>query len=129
MRAFAVRSIAPLALCTVLFLSLFLHPTVASPFPPLTNDTLFSGPSDVLLQRRDGAVLRIMPLGASITAGDYDPPDDKSENGYRKPLRDHLRANGWQVNMVGQFQRGTMSDNVGHRGPPLLPIHKALARG
>lgn len=56
--------------------------------------------------------LRIMPLGASITAGDPSPPDDDSNNGYRKFLRDKLRSEGWKVNMVGNFRRGEMSDNA-----------------
>ena len=120
MRGIPVASMAPLALCTALLLSLFLCTAVASPFSLLTNNTLFSGSTDVVLHRRDGAWLRIMPLGASITAGDFDPPDDPSGNGYRKPLRDQLRADGWNVNMVGQFQSGNMSDKVGTR-EPLLP--------
>jgi hypothetical protein len=41
--------------------------------------------------------LRIMPLGASITQGVGSSPQD----GYRKPLRDHLRSLGYKVNMVG----------------------------
>lgn len=55
--------------------------------------------------------LRIMPLGASITAGTNGPPGSDG-NGYRKFLRDKLRLDGWQVNMVGTFQHGTMNDNV-----------------
>ena len=35
--------------------------------------------------------LRVMPLGASITAGQ----GSKDNNGYRKFLRDALRADGW----------------------------------
>jgi hypothetical protein len=54
--------------------------------------------------------LRIMPLGASITAGEFSPSPEK--NGYRKFTRDQLRINGWKVNMVGNFKRGTMKDNV-----------------
>lgn len=56
--------------------------------------------------------LRIMPLGASITAGVPQPPDDDSKNGYRKLLRDKLRFDGWKVNMVGNFNSGSMRDNV-----------------
>jgi hypothetical protein len=41
--------------------------------------------------------LRIMPLGASIVAGSRSTPQD----GFRKPLRDHLRSLGFKVNMVG----------------------------
>lgn len=46
--------------------------------------------------------LRIMPLGASITAGYGTNP----QNGYRKPLRDQLRWRGWPVNMVGSQADG-----------------------
>jgi hypothetical protein len=67
-----------------------------------------------LLRRADPRefYLRIMPLGASITAGDPSPPDDDSNNGYRKFLRDKLRSEGWKVNMVGNSRRGKMNDNV-----------------
>jgi lysophospholipase L1-like esterase len=46
--------------------------------------------------------LRIMPLGASITAGVGTDP----QNGYRKPLRDQLRWKGWPVNMIGSQADG-----------------------
>ena len=60
--------------------------------------------------------LRIMPLGASIIAGDYSPPE---KNGYRKFTRDKLRSDGWKVNMVGNFNQGSMSDNVRVPGRPI----------
>lgn len=56
--------------------------------------------------------LRIMPLGASITAGNPAAPGDDENNGYRKNLRDKLRFDGWKVNMVGRLNRGNMADNV-----------------
>lgn len=31
---------------------------------------------------------------------------------YRKPLRDKLRSEGWEVDMVGSKQGGSMVDNV-----------------
>jgi hypothetical protein len=52
--------------------------------------------------------LRILPLGASITQG----VDSTTGNGYRKPLRDQLRSQGWLVNMVGSKADGTMVNNV-----------------
>ena len=55
--------------------------------------------------------LRVMPLGASITAGTNGPPGN-DRNGYRKLLRDELVSQGWKVNMVGTFQSGTMNDKV-----------------
>ncbi|KAL5335544.1 hypothetical protein BJX70DRAFT_401448 [Aspergillus crustosus] len=62
-------------------------------------------------------LLRIMPLGASITAG-YGPP---IENGYRKPLRDQLRFRGWPVNMIGSLVGGDPAtfhnrQHEGHKG-------------
>jgi hypothetical protein len=43
--------------------------------------------------------LRIMPLGASIMGGHGSTPED----GFRKPLRDHLRSKGYKINMVGSM--------------------------
>ncbi|KAK8017500.1 hypothetical protein PG993_013826 [Apiospora rasikravindrae] len=58
--------------------------------------------------------LRVMPLGASITQG----IKSSDGNGYRKHIRDQLRFAGWNVNMVGSKQDGTMNDrdNEGHPG-------------
>ncbi|KAG2421540.1 hypothetical protein HFD88_005515 [Aspergillus terreus] len=68
------------------------------------------------LQVRDGnrVALRIMPLGASITAG-YRSTDG---NGYRKYLWEQLRYEGWEVDMVGSLRSGDMQDNEneGHYG-------------
>ena len=55
-------------------------------------------------------LLRVMPLGASITVG-YMSSDG---NGYRKYLREQLRYAGWGVDMVGSLANGTMNDNVRH---------------
>lgn len=52
--------------------------------------------------------LRILPLGASITWGYL----SSTGNGYRKPLRDKLRFEGWEVDMVGSKSNGDMRDNV-----------------
>lgn len=51
--------------------------------------------------------LRIQPLGASLTWG----TGSESGNGYRKPLRDQLRFDGWNVNMIGSQRSGSMKDN------------------
>lgn len=58
--------------------------------------------------------LRILPLGASITWG----AQSSDGNGYRKDLRDQLRFEGWEVDMVGSVTHGTMADNdcEGHPG-------------
>lgn len=60
--------------------------------------------------------LRIMPLGASITRRDPHAPSDPHRNGYRKALRDKLRADGWKVNMVGNVNYGDMAGNVSRDG-------------
>jgi hypothetical protein len=52
--------------------------------------------------------LRILPLGASITWGQ----ESTDGNGYRKGLRDQLRFDGWNVNMVGSRVNGNMNDAV-----------------
>jgi hypothetical protein len=52
--------------------------------------------------------LRILPLGASITWGQA----SSDGNGYRKHLRDQIRFDGWNVNMVGSRTSGTMNDRV-----------------
>ena len=51
------------------------------------------------------ALVRIMPLGDSITQGDSD------HNTYRRPLWKSLRAEGYNVDFVGSLR-------VNHRGPP-----------
>ncbi|KAI0006972.1 SGNH hydrolase-type esterase domain-containing protein [Xylariaceae sp. FL0662B] len=58
--------------------------------------------------------LRILPLGASITWGLL----SSDGNGYRGPLREQLRLEGWPVNMVGTLTHGKMKDNnnEGHSG-------------
>lgn len=52
--------------------------------------------------------LKVWPLGASITWGQH----SQSGNGYRKPLRDELVSDGWDVDMVGTKNHGNMTDNV-----------------
>lgn len=53
-------------------------------------------------------LLRIMPLGASITNGYR----STGHNGYRNYIRQQLRYEGWNVEMVGSLRNGTMIDNV-----------------
>jgi hypothetical protein len=61
-----------------------------------------------LAKRADKVPLRILPLGASIVYGLL----SSKGNGFRKPLRDQLRFDGWQVNMVGTKANGNMADKV-----------------
>ncbi|UNI18483.1 hypothetical protein JDV02_004749 [Purpureocillium takamizusanense] len=87
-------------------------------------------------------LLRLMPLGGSITYG----LGSSHGNGYRQALRDLLVADGHPVQMVGSRRAGTMSDNAneGWRGftitqieakarryciPPLLPNLVTLNAG
>ncbi|KAK4222286.1 SGNH hydrolase-type esterase domain-containing protein [Podospora fimiseda] len=60
---------------------------------------------------------RILPLGASIVTGWGSTPHPNGY-GFRKPLRDSLRQDGWKVNMVGSRNIGPMVDNdvEGHPG-------------
>ncbi|UKZ74641.1 hypothetical protein TrVFT333_002311 [Trichoderma virens FT-333] len=72
--------------------------------------------------------LRIMPLGASITAG----VGTKPQNGYRKPLRDQLRWEGWPVNMIGSGSDGDPDkfkdrQHEGHPGWVVANMTKAAA--
>ncbi|KAF2471688.1 SGNH hydrolase [Lindgomyces ingoldianus] len=81
-----------------------------------STNGLFNFASDLhRRQSTDPEWLRIMPLGASIVAGVASSPSD----GFRKPLRDHLRSIGYKVNMVGsQFNMdGSMRDGD-HEGHP-----------
>ncbi|GAM42242.1 esterase family protein [Talaromyces pinophilus] len=69
--------------------------------------TVGTGPCIPIGNTFDPQMLRILPLGGSITWGQQSP----SGNGYRKYLRDALVSNGANVNMVGTIKHGTMDDN------------------
>ena len=58
--------------------------------------------------------LRLLPLGDSITYGQY----SSTNNGYRGPLRDELVHEGFSADFVGTLSAGTMNDNYneGHSG-------------
>ncbi|MEU4243175.1 SGNH/GDSL hydrolase family protein [Actinoplanes sp. NPDC026619] len=58
-------------------------------------------------------VLRVMPLGDSLTFGKRDP----AENGYRATLHDWLTATGVPVDFVGSQKNGTGAD-TDHEGHP-----------
>ncbi|KAK5674489.1 Glucan endo-1,3-alpha-glucosidase agn1 [Elasticomyces elasticus] len=81
------------------------------------------------LRKRQGPfTLRIMPLGASITAGVHSKPED----GYRKHVRDWLRQAGFPVNMVGSQRNPTGSmANGAHEGFPglrIVEVHDKLTK-
>jgi hypothetical protein len=75
-------------------------------------------PNTTLAARAGNFYLRILPLGASITLGTM----SSDGNGYRKALRDQLRFDGWNVNMVGSVGSGTMKDRVCHPSRERLMI-------
>jgi hypothetical protein len=103
--------IAPKVL-TGLLLSVAL-PATALPWPaPIQEMEELVEYNSTISARADAGdfYLRIMPLGASIVAGDYSQDDAK--NGFRKFVRDKLREQKWKVNMVGNRNSGNMADNV-----------------
>ncbi|KAJ4414460.1 hypothetical protein N0V82_007909 [Gnomoniopsis sp. IMI 355080] len=65
--------------------------------------------SNNLHERAGSFYLRILPLGGSITVG----WGSSTGNGYRKPLRDQLRRDGWKVNMVGTKIGATNAPKTG----------------
>ncbi|GIK05072.1 hypothetical protein Aspvir_009171 [Aspergillus viridinutans] len=89
--------------------------------------TLYRSYLTPTLHSRDDKVdLRILCLGASITWG----VGSSTGNGYRKPLRDRLRFEGYEVDMVGTKHNGDMADNdvEAHPGDVIDQVHTA-ARG
>lgn len=89
----------PHYLCALLLLSILLSPTICLPINE-TLDEAFEIVSAIphgMFRRQAKVTLRVMPLGASITAGHGTNP----MHGYRKKLRTLLRFSGHPVNMVG----------------------------
>ena len=78
--------------------------------------------STIQTRETDKFLLRIMPLGASITLG-YKSTDG---NGYREHIRQQLRYEGWQVDMVGSKINGTMHNNVGDVIPLTIGVEQDL---
>ena len=68
-------------------------------------------------RKNDKPLLRVLPLGASMTKGGGDTPKD-NESGYRRVVRESLRSKGYPVNMVGCSKSGEFQDNEheGHSG-------------
>jgi hypothetical protein len=54
-----------------------------------------------------GVPVKIMPVGDSITEGKY------TEGGYRKPLYQLLRDNGYSVTFVGKEDNGDPANDTG----------------
>jgi hypothetical protein len=100
------------AACYTLFLS-SRAVTYAAPLGHSDVEPSQSSSRTTLSPRAEDFYLRLMPLGASITRGDPADPEDPDQNGYRKFLRDRLRFDGWEVNMVGSVSSwGNMNDRV-----------------
>ncbi len=63
--------------------------------------------------------VRIMPLGDSITRGDFSgEPDEGRQTGYRLELWNRLRQNGYDVDFVGSLNSGFLNAGFdsGHEG-------------
>ncbi|UNI21161.1 hypothetical protein JDV02_007175 [Purpureocillium takamizusanense] len=76
----------------------------------ISNAQAAPPPTDAARQLDDRAgkvPLRLMPLGASITAG----LRSSTGNGYRQDLRALLVKDGHPIDMVGSRKSGTMKDN------------------
>ena len=98
------------------------------PYSPY-NESNFDSDDDQwgrLLPRQSGSkpLLRVMPLGASITQGVNSNP----QNGYRKALRDEFRYLSYPVNMVGCQSTGNFKDqqHEGHPGYVIQGVTSAL---
>ncbi|KAI1502224.1 SGNH hydrolase-type esterase domain-containing protein [Biscogniauxia marginata] len=74
---------------------------------PPSSDTKVDDLKGETKQTQEKMLLRIMPLGASITFGVL----STDGNGYREDLRDMLISDGFDVDMVGNHAGGNMKDN------------------
>ncbi|KFY17830.1 hypothetical protein V492_00359 [Pseudogymnoascus sp. VKM F-4246] len=74
-------------------------------------------------KRQNRVALRILPFGASIMSG----VGSSTNDGLRKYLRDALRLDGWEVNMVGSLSSGEMKDK-NHEAVPADIITEAQKR-
>jgi len=65
-----------------------------------------------------GQTVKIMPVGDSITEGKY------TQGGYRKPLQDLLKANGYEVTFVGKEDNGEPANETGFSKGMSNPNHE-----
>ncbi len=65
-----------------------------------------------------GVPVKIMPVGDSITEGKY------TQGGYRKPLFDLLKANGYSVTFVGKEDNGDPANDTGFSKGMENPNHE-----
>ncbi|KAL2833014.1 hypothetical protein BDW59DRAFT_157153 [Aspergillus cavernicola] len=116
----------PMARSWVLFLSVLLGAWFALAAPGDHNHHGYAHSKFHDVSKRaeyEKVPLRILSLGASLTWGLL----STSGNGYRKPLRDQLRFDGWEVDMVGRLTNGDMYDNEveAHSGDTITKIQAA----
>ncbi|KAL4918732.1 SGNH hydrolase-type esterase domain-containing protein [Aspergillus aurantiobrunneus] len=115
---------------TLITLLAFLTTALSTPSPFILHPLPLPNPQNAPLSLPPRAtkpfLLRVMPLGASITVG-YRSSDG---NGYRKFLREQLRYAGWDVDMVGGMANGTMKDNQneGHFGDTIDAVEAAALK-
>ncbi|KAH8883564.1 hypothetical protein GQ53DRAFT_732005 [Thozetella sp. PMI_491] len=90
--------------------------------PDLVNTTSVLDEPSALLKRALPD-LRVLCVGASIVWG----LQSTDNNGFRKGLRDELRYQGYQVDMVGTKHNGNMKDNdvEAHPGDHISTIYTA----
>ncbi|KPM46037.1 hypothetical protein AK830_g415 [Neonectria ditissima] len=74
-------------------------------------------------RQQEKVPLRILSLGASIMSG----VGSSTGDGSRKPLRDALRFDGWEINMVGSLHSGKMKDKD-HEAVPGDKINQVCDR-
>jgi len=65
-----------------------------------------------------GVPVKIMPVGDSITEGKY------TQGGYRKPLQDLLKSNGYEVTFVGKEDNGDPANDTGFSKGMENPNHE-----
>jgi lysophospholipase L1-like esterase len=65
-----------------------------------------------------GAPVKIMPVGDSITEGKY------TQGGYRQPLYDLLKSNGYDVTFVGKEDNGDPANDTGFSKGMASPNHE-----
>jgi len=74
------------------------------------------GFADAILTK--GVPVKIMPVGDSITEGKY------TIGGYRKPLQDLLKSNGYSVTFVGKEDNGDPANDTGFSKGMENPNHE-----
>ncbi|KAL4967872.1 uncharacterized protein BDV14DRAFT_197515 [Aspergillus stella-maris] len=91
---------------------------------PTGGQTLIRRAGDELA---NGALLKVLPLGDSITLG----TGGAQKNGYRAPLHDLLETYNNTIDFVGSQSDGTMADNQheGHGGLTIEQITNSSAVG